>query len=98
MGGKIPLNPGHHGSPILLLQSELHPKYILNLFIYFMCLNVSPTCMYVLCVCGWYPERREDVIRCPRRGIAENCNVVHGVWEPDIGSVNSLNLNPISHS
>lgn len=63
-----------------------------------MCLIVSPACMYVHCVCGWYPERREDPIRYCRRGIAESCMVPQWLLATWHWSGKLLTSDSISHS
>ena len=54
-------------------------------FVYFMSLNILPSCEFIQHECFWYPWRSEEGIRFPGTGVIDRCKLSSMCCEPNPG-------------
>lgn len=50
-----------------------------------MCVSVLPGCILVHNMHAWCPQRSEEVIRFPGKGVKDGCTPPCGCWESNMG-------------
>lgn len=50
-------------------------------YVYFMCMYVFPTCMYVHHVSPWCQSLSEEDFGCPGTRVLDGCEPLSGGWE-----------------
>lgn len=86
----------------LLEKLVLFFSYLLIFFkfvsLFIVCMNVSSACMHVLYVSAWCPQGSEESVRRPGPGVMDGCELLCGLWEPDLGLLQGHELLPSADS